>query len=120
MRFPVPFFVGTAFQRLAGVLHFLVEFRQHRLSNGHHSLPCEVRDCGAEILGEQKANCQEQFLASSIFAPLQVHSALTWLQGSRKGALGTRGATPGRSDGIDKDRSRDKMALWPINSRRPT
>src|SRR5437762_1556277 len=58
MGLPVPLFIRTAFQDLAGVLHFLVKFRQHGLSNGHTNLLCEIRDFSTPILGEQKANCQ--------------------------------------------------------------
>ena len=59
MRFPIPLLVGTSFEGLAGVLHLLVELTKHHLSNGHDFLPCGIRDGGAPILGEQKANCQE-------------------------------------------------------------
>src|SRR5213080_5270 len=38
MGLPVPLFIRTTFQDLASVLHFLVEFRQHGLSNGHTNL----------------------------------------------------------------------------------
>src|SRR5438094_10008 len=58
MRFPIPLLVGTSFEGLAGVLHLLVELTKHHLSNGHDFLPCGIRDSGAPILGEQKANCQ--------------------------------------------------------------
>src|SRR5882762_7440706 len=39
VRLPVPLFIGTAFQDFACVLHLLVEFGQHGLSNGHRNLP---------------------------------------------------------------------------------
>src|SRR3981189_1858001 len=58
MWFPVPFVIGNAFEGLASALHLLVELTKHHLSNGHDFLPCGIRDSGALILGEQKANCQ--------------------------------------------------------------
>ncbi len=73
MRLPTPLVIGHALEHLARVLHFLVKFCQHRLSNSHVGLLCEI-EIQRQILGEQKAKCQALSFAAAIIRIVSIPS----------------------------------------------
>src|SRR5712664_4852783 len=65
MRFPIPLLVGTSFEGLARVLHFLVELTKHHLSNGHDFLPCGIRELRHTDTRRTKSELSSSFFTTS-------------------------------------------------------
>src|SRR6516225_2221126 len=99
VRLPIPFVFRTALEDPAGVLHFLIKFRQQRLPNGHSVSPssiCDPRE--GDILGEQKTNCQGGFATLRAFVEHHFgHPAGVWgcaSFGEYPGRLGEKSDSP--------------------------